>query len=61
MIDDRKPAGAVKLVPHTPKPLLKRMPWPVCSGCGLVYLKNDVTERAIRRGHWLYSDEKGAK
>ena len=52
-----KPDGAVKLVPHTPeKP--KRLPWPICTGCGLVYLKNDATRRAIRQGHWKYRDEK---
>ena len=55
-----KPQGALKLVPHTPK-LFKRLPWPVCSGCGLVYLKNDETKRAVRQGHWLYEDEKEAR
>lgn len=32
---------------HSPKKI-KCIPWPVCSRCGLVYLKNDVTARAIR-------------
>ena len=31
---------------HSPKKV-KRIPWLVCSKCGLVYLKNDATARAI--------------
>lgn len=34
---------------HSPKKR-KGMPWVVCSGCGLVYLKNDFTAWAIRMG-----------
>lgn len=37
----RSTAGA-----HTPR-MLKRFPWPVCSRCGLIYLKNERTLTAI--------------
>jgi hypothetical protein len=55
-----RPAGAVKRVPHKPKTLgsKSRIPWPVCARCGLMYLRNDATKRAIRQGCWLYADEK---
>lgn len=53
----KKPPGAVKLVPHRWMQL-KRLPWPVCRGCGLVRLRNKPTEKAVRRGHWLYEDER---
>ncbi len=26
----------------------KRFPWPYCARCGLVYLKNEVSRRAVR-------------
>jgi len=26
-----------------------RLPWLVCSDCGLIYLKNEATRRATRR------------
>ncbi len=29
---------------------IRPIPWLVCRFCGLVYLRNDVTERAIRKG-----------
>ena len=32
---------------HSPK-TLKRIPWPVCSRCGLLYLKNERTRKAVR-------------
>jgi len=32
---------------HTPK-LLRNISWPICSRCGLVYLKNERTRLAIR-------------
>ena len=28
----------------------KMIPWPVCIQCGLVALKNERTEKAIRKG-----------
>lgn len=31
--------------PHQPQHR-KRLPWPVCARCGLLYLKNDVTRKA---------------
>lgn len=35
--------------PHCPKKT-KYCPWPVCSGCGLVYLHNNATAWAIQKG-----------
>ena len=40
----------MKLETHSPVKM-KRLPWLVCRYCGLVYLKNDATRRAIKRGH----------
>ena len=37
---------AYHFVGHTPQKV-RGIPWPVCSGCGLVYLKNRPTEKAI--------------
>jgi hypothetical protein len=34
---------------HSPKKL-KNIPWTVCKYCGLVYLKNKRTRRAIKKG-----------
>ncbi len=28
----------------------RRCPWLICRCCGLMYLRNDATERAVRRG-----------
>lgn len=39
----------VKAVGHTFKSH-KGFPWPVCSGCGLVRLKNALTEWCVRNG-----------
>lgn len=33
---------------HSPK-LVKRLAWPVCSRCGLIYLKNDATAAEARK------------
>lgn len=41
---------------HTPTKV-KFMHWPMCSKCGLVYLKNDTTASAIKKGHAVYADE----
>ena len=46
----------MKAKAHDPKPLPKvakrstraGCPWVVCAQCGLVYLKNDATRKAIR-------------
>lgn len=35
--------------PHIPKKV-RQLPWPYCRCCGLLYLNNDVTRRAIRAG-----------
>lgn len=31
---------------HSPK-YMRRIPWPYCSRCGLLYLKNEPTQRAL--------------
>ena len=36
-------------VPHETK-RIKGLPWLVCRYCGLVYLRNDLTRRAISAG-----------
>ncbi len=54
---ERRPPGAIRRVPHT-WGALKRIPWPVCRGCGLVWLKNEPTSRAVKRGHWLFKGER---
>jgi hypothetical protein len=52
----RKPDGAVGVGPHKTK-THKRIPWPVCVGCGLVYLKNEATRKRLREGYWIFEDE----
>jgi hypothetical protein len=39
--------GARSVGVHSPK-MRKRIPWPVCSRCGLPYLKNEATRRAVK-------------
>lgn len=39
-----------KYEPHSPVKY-KNLPWPVCRYCGLIYLKNDATRKAINKGH----------
>lgn len=41
---------------HSPKPM-KRLPWPRCSRCGLLYLRNEATARAIREPCVTIEDE----
>ena len=38
-----------KFDPHSPKKR-KNISWPVCSKCGLIYLRNDFTDWAIKMG-----------
>ncbi len=38
-----------KFESHAPKKR-KNISWPVCSGCGLIYLNNDFTAWAIKKG-----------
>jgi len=38
-----------KKVGHRPI-RVKQFPWPICSTCGLLYLRNDVTRKSIKRG-----------
>ena len=45
----------IKWEPHKPRKL-KCIPWMVCSVCGLVYLNNERTNRAIQKGHETYLD-----
>ena len=46
---ERARREAYRLVPHRFKPR-KRFPWQVCSSCGLVRLRNKLTEKAVRLG-----------
>jgi len=39
-----------KYEPHSPVKL-KRLSWLVCRYCGLVYLRNELTKQAIKKGH----------
>jgi hypothetical protein len=39
---DRKPPRG-----HNPKGKLSRLPWPYCLKCGLLYLHNEMTRRAV--------------
>lgn len=32
---------------HNPAGKLFRMPWPYCVKCGLIYLRNEATRKAI--------------
>jgi hypothetical protein len=34
--------------PHQMNGILKRLPWPYCTRCGLIALRNDVTRRALK-------------
>jgi hypothetical protein len=54
---ERRPPGAIRRTPHA-WGTMKRIPWPVCRGCGLVWLKNETTLRAVKRGHWLFAGER---
>ncbi len=47
----RKPTPAAKLVAHRPIKL-GRIPYPVCCGCGLIYLRNATTAACIQIGCW---------
>ena len=58
MLEPRRPADVVGTRAHTPRKILRRIPWLVCSRCGLVYLNNEATRRAIRAGCWVWRDEK---
>lgn len=35
---------------HSPVKVLRKFPWPVCRWCGLVFLRNKLTEKAIKDG-----------
>lgn len=45
--------GIRRIGVHSPQPL-RCIPWPVCSRCGLVYLKNEATRKAIKEGCIIY-------
>lgn len=34
---------------HAFKGVIKRMPWPYCTRCGLIALKNEATRRAMKQ------------
>lgn len=51
-----KPDWATRLRPHSPS-TMKGVSKPVCSLCGLIYLNNDATRHAIKRGCWKAKDE----
>lgn len=40
--------GRVRVGDHEPRHV-KRLSWPYCIHCGLLYLKNDVTRAALRK------------
>ena len=52
------PEGVIGTGAHNHK-LVKRLPWPVCAHCGMVYLKNAVTRERIKRGCYIWADENG--
>lgn len=41
--------------PHNPVKV-KYIPWLVCRNCGLVYLSNEATRKAIKKGHIVYKE-----
>ena len=49
--------NAFKVEPHTFRSV-RRMSWEVCTGCGLVRLKNQLTEWCVRNG-CNYADHPG--
>lgn len=40
--------GRISVGVHSAKHL-RGIPWPYCSRCGLLYLKNDVTRAALKK------------
>lgn len=59
-----------RLEPHSPTnfPAKSRIPWPYCRKCGLMYLKNDICQKAIKWGclheqhpSWPWKKEKKVK
>lgn len=46
-----KPSPQARLVSHRPV-RLGRVAYPVCVGCGLVYLRNATTAACIQIGCW---------
>lgn len=45
----------VRRQPHAFK-MLKRLAWPVCSGCGLMLLRNEATRKAAKALCEVYED-----
>jgi hypothetical protein len=43
--------------PHSFKGVIKRMPWPYCTRCGLIALRNDATNRAMREQCETWEDD----
>ena len=48
-LSDLPPPESYKMRPHRPGKV-KFMPWQVCQGCGLVYLRNQLTAWALSKG-----------
>lgn len=48
----RKVRGA-----HQMKGTLKRMPWPYCTRCGLMALRNDATRKALKEPCETWEDD----
>lgn len=48
-----------KFESHSTK-MIKRIPWPVCQHCGLVFLKNKISRWCVKTGcnHSLHRDYK---
>ena len=48
----------IRFEPHSPASFGKRMrlPWQYCQICGLVYLNNELTRKAIKKGHEVYDE-----
>lgn len=48
-----------KFEPHSAK-MIKRIPWPICQHCGLMFLKNKISRWCIKTGcnHSLHRDYK---
>lgn len=48
----------IRYEPHSPASFGKKtkLPWQYCRICGLVYLNNDLTHKAIKKGHEAYDE-----
>lgn len=44
--------------PHAMSGLLTRMPWPYCTRCGLVALRNEPTRKALKEPCETWADDR---